>query len=299
MKVLCIGHAAYDITMLVNSYPVENTKNRVAQTLECGGGSASNAAYLLGKWGIDTTFLGIVGQDIYGYRIAQELAEASVNTKYLQFLKQYETTLSMVIVNQENGSRTIISHHSDNIRLKKQILDFIPDIILMDGQEYECSMDLLKRYPKAISILDAGSATAEMVHLARQVDYVVCSKEFAESVVGNPFDINNIEELKLLYQTLCNQFRGVIIVTLEDEGCLYQENGIVKLLPTLKVTALDTTGAGDIFHGAFTYGISQNMPLSQILLISNVAGALSVTKIGTRNSIPSLQEVWEACRAFK
>ena len=61
MKIVCIGHASYDITFPVKEYPKENTKNRIQRRVECGGGPASNAAYLLGKWGIPTWFLGIVG----------------------------------------------------------------------------------------------------------------------------------------------------------------------------------------------------------------------------------------------
>ena len=80
MKVICIGHASYDITMPVLSYPVENTKNRVHDRVECGGGPASNAAYLLGKWGIDTCFIGLVGNDLYGKNIILEQYKTSNNT---------------------------------------------------------------------------------------------------------------------------------------------------------------------------------------------------------------------------
>lgn len=63
MKVLCIGHATYDVVIPVDDYPEENTKNRINNSICCGGGPASNAAYLLGKWGIDTYFAGLVGND--------------------------------------------------------------------------------------------------------------------------------------------------------------------------------------------------------------------------------------------
>ena len=66
MKVLCIGHASYDISVIVNEYPKENTKYRVDEKVECGGGPACNAAYLLGCWNVETYFQGIVGNDLYG-----------------------------------------------------------------------------------------------------------------------------------------------------------------------------------------------------------------------------------------
>ena len=72
MKIVCIGHAAYDITIPVLTYPVENTKNRVHDRIECGGGPACNAAYLLGCWKSDVEFVGVVGNDSYGKKIVEE-----------------------------------------------------------------------------------------------------------------------------------------------------------------------------------------------------------------------------------
>ena len=73
MKVLCIGQATYDITLPVNEYPIENEKINIPQTIGCGGGSASNVAYLLSKWNIDTSYAGIIGDDYYGHEIIKEI----------------------------------------------------------------------------------------------------------------------------------------------------------------------------------------------------------------------------------
>ena len=66
MKAICIGHSTYDTTLLLDKFPIENTKNRVEKHIECGGGPASNAGYLLAKWKIDTTIASIIGDDYYG-----------------------------------------------------------------------------------------------------------------------------------------------------------------------------------------------------------------------------------------
>src|SRR5690554_5449475 len=107
MKILCLGHAAYDITVPLDEYPDENTKNRVDTRVECGGGPASNAAYLLGKWGMDVYFAGVVGNDEYGRIIKQEFESVNVNTEYLELSSKYRTTSSFIVANKSNGSRTI------------------------------------------------------------------------------------------------------------------------------------------------------------------------------------------------
>ena len=75
MKILCLGHAAYDTTFPVENFPEENSKNRVPKKVECGGGPSSNSAYLLGKWGMETYIAAVVGNDEYGNRIKNEFKD--------------------------------------------------------------------------------------------------------------------------------------------------------------------------------------------------------------------------------
>lgn len=288
MKIVCIGHAAYDITIPLNGFVKENTKTRIQEQIECGGGPACNAAYLLGKWGVDTTFLGVVGNDEYGNKIKKELDNIGVNTKYLEINDQIKTTSSFIIANRENGSRTILTHRLPSIKMHKVELDFYPDYILTDGQEYEISMQLLKKYPKAISIMDAGHATKENIELAKHIDYIVCCHEFAEEIAHMSLQPDTYQQVFLKMKEV---FKGNIIITLEASGCLYEYEGKVKVMPSLKMKAVDSTGAGDIFHGAFVYAMANQMSYEEAILFSNVAAALSVTRIGGRFSIFELEEV--------
>ena len=123
MKVICIGNVTYDITIPFNGFIKENTKYRVKEKIECGGGPASNAAYLFGK------------------KIIKEFEEANVNLKYLDVRGDYNTTTSIIINNQNNGSRTIIACKPENFKMNNIEDEF--DIILVDGQEYETSYNLI------------------------------------------------------------------------------------------------------------------------------------------------------------
>ncbi len=299
MKILVIGHAAYDITTPVESYPIENTKNRVHSRIECGGGPASNAAYLLGKWGLDVTFAGVVGNDLYGKRIKKEFDDINVDTRYLELSDSGQTSQAYIIANRENGSRTILTYRPDDMKLKNLDIDFKPDIILIDGQEFEMSKKMLEKYPDAISIIDASRDRKEIVELSKMVNYLVCSKGFAEQIAEYKIDYNDFNTLVTLFDKLEQVFDNTIVVTLEDKGCLYKNNGEVKIMPSIKVKAVDTTAAGDIFHGAFTYGMAKGFDFEKTLKIANMAGAISVTRIGGRNSIPTEDEMREVYNEFK
>lgn len=283
MKVLCIGNVTYDITFPVDEFIKENIKYRVNQMIECGGGPASNACYALGKWGMKPYFAGIIGKDEFGKKIIEEFEKANVNLKYLDVRDNYNTTFSMIINNKENGSRTVLAYKPNNIKLNKIEEDF--DIILTDGQEYEISYELIKKR-KAISIIDAGRTTPEVIELAKICDYVVCSLDFAVNLTG-------FDSYELMYEKLEEKFSGIIVVTLESKGSLVKINGELKVIPSIEVKSVDSTGAGDIYHGAFVYGLAQGWNLEKIIKFSNIAGALSVTKIGSRNSVFSLEEINE------
>ncbi len=297
MKILCIGHSAYDITTPLDAFPKENTKNRVHERIECGGGPAGNAAYLLAKWGMDVYIAGIVGNDLYGKRIRDEYRTVGVNTDYLQLSDDHITTSSHIIANTSNGSRTILTYRPSDMKMHNVDIDIEPDIILVDGQEYEMSKKVIEQNPDAVVIIDAGRDRKEVRDLCYMSDYVVCSQEFMELVSGVP--IKDEESLTKAFNTLENEFNTTIVVTLEEAGCAYKNNGVVTIVPSVKVKAVDSTGAGDIFHGAFTYGIACDWPLEKVLRYANVAGAMSVTRIGGRNSIFSKEEMDEVFNEVK
>lgn len=287
MKILCIGNVSYDITYPMDKYPIENFKYRVNDKITGGGGPSSNAAYLLGKWKMNTHFAGAVGDDTLGKKIFKEFKAVGVSTKHIEIDKGRDTTLAFILLNSNTGSRTVFTYREDTLVLDKKINEKY-DVILMDGQEYEASLHVLKKNPNAISIIDAGRANDKVIDLCKKVTYVACSKKFAEDYTK--LEITDIESMNKVLDIMLKDFKNVII-TLEEKGSIYKENGNLKMIPSIDVEVKDSTGAGDFFHGAFTYFIANNYPLERAVRLSNITGALSITKVGTRNSVPNLDEV--------
>ena len=292
MKVLCIGHSSWDITVPVDDYPTENTKYRYSEKYAAGGGPASNAAYLLGKWGVDTVIATSIGSDDFGTKIKKEFQEVNVATEYIETSYERDTSFSFILVNKKNGSRTVFNVATEHPPLKKLNYEFTPDIIFIDGHDYGASQNALSKYPHAITVIDAGRVTQELLELCKYIKYIVCSKGFAETVTNLKFDFNNPQSLVNVYTKLQNKYPNAnIVVTLEEHGALYQIDNQIKIMPGLKCNAVDTTGAGDIFHGAFVYGLANNFDMEKIITLANIAGGLSVQKMGSRLSVPNLSEV--------
>ena len=291
MKILCIGHATWDVTVPVDEYPVENAKYRFSEKYSCGGGPAATAAFLLGKWGMDTTIACAVGSDDFGNNIKKEFATVGVSTDFIETNYDKETSLSFILINRKDSKRTVFNVSNSYPMLKKYNYDFAPDIILTDGHDYGASQNAISKFPNAISVIDASRVAPEVLEICKYVKYIICNKDFAIKVSGVQIDYNNSQTLVAVYQRLQDKFpNSTIIVTLEEHGALYVYNNQVKIMPGLKVDAKDTTGCGDIFHGAFVYGLANHFDIEKTVTIANIAAGLSATKIGSRASVPTLSE---------
>ncbi len=293
MKVLCVGHSTYDTTLAMKEYPKENVKYRVEKHIECGGGPASNGAYLLSKWGMDVTMASIVGKDYYGDRIIAEFKSINADTSCIEQIPTHQTSSSYIIANKSNGSRTIITAKSSPIRALSKKITMKADVILIDGEHPDTAKEVLLNNPQAISVLDAGRVNDDTKELGKMVTYLVCSKDFAEEITNSKIDTSNINSLIECYNYLKDYFNTNIIITLEAKGSFTEISGKYEIIPSIKVTAIDSTGAGDIFHGAFTYFISNGYSLKDSIHYASITGGISVTRVGSRNSIPTLQEVLE------
>jgi len=296
VDVLCIGNASYDINLPLDMFPLENSKVEINVLLEEGGGPASNAAFLLSKWKTKCSFAGLVGNDVYGRSIKQEFEAVGTDLTLFKIRDDYDTPLSIVIVNKQSGSRTIINRKRHGVFLDlddSELRRMNPKVLLFDGHEPYAALKAMDMFPQAKSILDAGSLREGCRLLADKVDYLVCSERFALSYTGMSH-IDTEEDFNTCIKELYKLNGKHVVVTLGERGLIYEEKGCMKTLSAYTANAVDTTAAGDIFHGAFAYGVLQNMPLLDILKFSSMAAALSVSVSGGRSSIPELKHVIEA-----
>ena len=293
IKVLSIGHASYEIYVQVDEFIKEGSKSRFVNKIGCGGGVAANVAYMLGKWGVSSTFAGVIGNDVFGNRIKKEFESIGSDTRYMETSFDKDTTLSFVIVNSNNnGSRTLLNVADEYVKLSHFDFDFQPDMIIVDGHDPYASKSTIERFPKALTIMCANRFVPDVVDLAKKCEYMICSKDFAEQATKMKIDYNNTNTLVKVYDELRKKFdHQNVIVNIEDKGTLYQINNQIKISPAIAVKPVDTTGAGDIFKGAFAYSIIQDKDLEKAIKFGNIAAGLSTQTIGTRLSIPKLDEV--------
>lgn len=286
MEILTIGHAAYDLTFTVPHHPGEDEKCIASALLESGGGPAANAAVTIARLGHRVGFCGYLGDGHFGEAHLKELQENGVETRFVVRGKT-KTPLSVALV-KPGGKRTLVNYRAGG-HLPAEAVDLTsvaPRGVLFDGHERFISLHHLSHFRKVGSqtVLDAGSLHAGTEALMFEVDHLVASEKFACQFLGRS------DPEKALKQ-LAERARGAVVITLGERGLIWQREGEQGEMPAFEVKVVDTTGAGDVFHGAFMVGLIEGMAWLELLRFASATAALSCTRLGARPSIPYRDEV--------
>ncbi len=292
MKALSIGRLVYDINLVLEEYPVEDSKQSTKEVISCSGGSANIIAYSLGKWNMESYISGVIGYDETGNTIKKNMEENKVLTDYLEVNYDIKTPTSYILINKKNNSRTTISTHVNDFNIKKYDYDTSMDCIIVDGYEYNASVYAFNKYSNAITILNAKTPHNGLLDFFKYVKYVVCSSDVAEAMTGMKLDFNAPITLANVYKKIVDKYPHItLFITVEGKGTIYAVNNEIKVLATMKTDIVDKTGARDIFVAMVGYGITNGYDFDTTIRLATIAESMSKKTIGSTLSIPLLSDV--------
>lgn len=290
--VLCVGFACYDLTFSIDRHLGPDEKGRATALTGCGGGLAANAAVTAARLGYRTAFAGYLGNDLYGDAHLAEFHESGVDTS-LTLRGAAPTPLSAILV-KPDGARTLVNYREDLPTLGLEAID--PALhplgaILFDGHQLPLAVPLIQR-ARALGIptvLDADSVNDGTTALMGLVEFLVTSERFAQQFTGK-------EDVAEAAAAL-SPYAPTVVVTAGARGLAWHSRADSRFgagagwFPAFSVEAVDTTGAGDAFHGAFAAGLAAGMGWEALLRYASAVGALCCTKYGARIGIPTGAEV--------
>lgn len=281
--VLCVGHASYDLVFAVDHHPGQDEKMFADDLLGCGGGPAANAAVTAAKLGCRAAFAGYLGRDIHGDSHDNELRALGIDRRLI-VRGDSPTPVSAILV-KPDGKRALVNYKGSTKALPPRGIDFSgvsAKVVLFDGHEPHVSLDLLASagFRATPTLLDAGSLHDGTRALMDKVTYLVCSEKFALQVAGD--EARALTELAGL--------APVVVVTLGERGLIWRRGGETGAMPAPPVQAIDTTGAGDAFHGAFAAAIAAGLPWFEVLRYASAAGAFCCTVMGARTGLPDFEQ---------
>jgi sulfofructose kinase len=271
-RIVCVGNGVLDQVYEVDALPRAGVKTTARAFRESGGGPAATAAVAIARLGGRASWWGRVGEDAAGRFLREELTRHGVDLSGLRAVPGARTVRATVIVDPA-GERSILVDRagmpSDPGLLPDGDLAGVA-VLLADTRWPEGSAEALRRAGDAgvTRVLDAdGGDPALLERLAGSAEHVVFSDEGLRDLVG-PGSAG--ERLARAARNL----GGVVAVTLGAAGSLWSIGGEVVAVPAPLVAVRDTTGCGDVFHGAYALGLAEGLPPLAAARFASAAAAL-------------------------
>jgi ribokinase len=290
--VVGIGYTALDYLGIVPHLPAENSKLEVRDFTIQGGGPTATAMVALRRLGCKAAYIGKVGDDELGARMLDELRREDVDVSSAVVEAGTTSQFAFIMVDEKTAARTILWTRGSVSRLKvnEANLDLVASAkaLLIDDLEPEAALVAAKaaRASKIPVFIDAGSLREGVRELLPLCDYIIASELFAEQLSGS-------KDLRKALETIRSFGPKASVVTLGERGCAaLVENNVVDVAG-FKVRAVDTTGAGDVFHAAYLFAVLKGWDTLRACTFSNAVAALKCKKLGGRAGIPTLPEALE------
>ena len=291
-----IGASVYDTLMVTSSYPAEDTKMQASKTIIQGGGPCATALVTASKLGVSSEYMGILGNDTFGRFMLDDFKKYKVGTDNIIIKNGYISFHSFVILNLQNSSRTCIWNKGTVPELQAEEINTLviknAKVLHLDGHHLTAAIkaaSIAREYGVKVS-LDAGGAYPGIEKLLPLVDFLIPSAEFARKVTGQ-------EDVRKAASFLFGLYEPeVLIVTQGSKGGLIYDGKDYSSYRVFEVDAVDTNGAGDVFHGAFIAAYVRGMNIKEAVDFASAAAAIKCTKIGAREGTPTYEETIDFLR---
>src|ERR1700761_8410567 len=284
-----VGLNATDTLIPLPKFPERGSKVEYPRAHVLPGGQTASAVMACQTWGLATRYVGKLGDDDAGRLHCSEFARAGVDAQIVT-VPHAASPQSLIIVDG-GGERTVLCRRDERLLLRPEDLDraWIVNAraLMVDGFE-TAAATVATGWAKSAGIpviADLDELYDGVEDLAANVDYLVVSRDFPRRMTGERSLENALRKLKSRYG--CT----VAAATLGEDGVLAWDGSHFHLRPAYCVPVTDTTGAGDVFHAGFIYGLLQGWPLARQLDFACAAAALNCTAIGARGGIQSVDDI--------
>lgn len=289
--VIGLGACAVDFLGIVPGYPRPDTKNKMTKFVQQGGGPVATALVALSRLGAKVSFLGKLGKDELSRFAIDEFKKEGVDTSGIIIEEGAGPYFAFISVDKRAGHRTIWWTDQMVRRLKRKDIskDFITSCKILHLDEYDLEAAIIAskwaREAGAKIVLDAEtSSKKELLPLIKLINYLVIPEQFALGFTG-------IKSLEDAGRSLLKLGPKAIIITRGLNGSLGITQEKLFYKKAFKMKVVDTTGCGDVFHGAFVYGLLKDWPLEQTVEFASSVAALKCRGLGGRSASPTFLEV--------
>lgn len=296
-EILVIGSSNTDMVIKTDKLPAPGETILGGKFLLTPGGKGANQAVAATRLGGKITFVMKRGNDLFGNQTVGLLMREGIETEYVIKDNDLPSGVALIIVDSK-GENSIVVASGANSNLNPE--DIPPEIF--DCKRYPILLLQLEIPIKTVEycikeaskcgtkiILNPAPAQPLSEELLRDVDLITPNETEAEALSG--IRIKNLESAAKAAEIM--QSKGVknVIITMGEKGAYVRSGKFTGMVPGIKVKAIDTTGAGDVFNGALAVALAEGMDHKDAVFFANRAAAISVTKMGAQASAPFRNEI--------
>lgn len=286
MDVVGIDYPVMDFLVYTPKLPQTNGVSRIKEYSWQGGGKVSSALTALGRLGVKTGIVGVTGNDPYGRFCRDDFKRHGVDTSHLIIDPDGRNCLCLCIAEEETQGRSFMGFPSGVRALEPEDLD--KDYILSARYLHLCNMSAASRQAArwirdkgGQVVFDADHHKPEIEENYHLVDVFIASEFYYHAVFHNDSIEANCRAI---------QMKGprIVVFTFGEKGCSGVWEDQYFTIPAFEVAVMDTTGAGDVFHGAFIYGLLQDWTAVETAVFASAVAAIKCTRVGGRAGVPNL-----------
>ena len=293
--VLGIGAYAVDYLCVTSGYPREDEKIEAETITVQGGGNAATACVAVARLGGRACYHGLIGEDENTRLILEELKRENVDISHIN-IRKGNNPLAFIIINRKGSTRTIVYSKQSipSFKAKDVNIETIREakVLLIDFYYEEAALRASETAKNAgiPVVLDAERVTPYSSDIMRNTTHVIASKNFALEYTGcsQNKDMSHVLD-ELSRKTVC----PFVCITLGENGVVCFDRQMNKKYSqrAFKIDVTDTTGAGDVFHGAFSLFLSRGYSVPEILQYSSACSAMKCRELGGRKGIPAMKDL--------
>ena len=291
--VIGMGCCCWDYLGIVPRYPELDQKVAMGELVQQGGGQAGTAMAAVARLGGRAAIVGRVGGDEFGGHVRRAFVDEGVDDRWLVTVPGATSQFAFIAVDESTGKRTIFYIHGTKGKFRpdelprEELLDC--RCLLVDGHHNLAAVAVAgwAREAGVPLVLDLERPQDEDEQLVSLASHAVVPEDFARSFTGE-------RDPERAARAMLERGPEVVVVTMGARGCLACTSEGAIEQPAYRVEPLvDTTGAGDVFHGAYAYGIALGYDLAENLRFSSAVAGLKCRMLGGRAGIPTMDETQE------
>ncbi len=287
VDVVGLGLNATDTVMSVPKFPALGGKERVVSLSMQAGGQMTTALVACSRLGLKVRYIGKMGNDSRGRFQLASLRREGFDLKHVQLMRGVPSQYGCIIVDQATGERTVFWDRDARLTVLPSEIEPAAiasgRLLHLDGCDVDAALAAARMAHRAgiPVVADFDTVYKNVETLFPFIDYLIASTQFLPAVTGQADPFKVLENMARVYKV---RMPGM---TLGRDGAVVYHEGRFHYSPGFVVETMDTTGAGDVFHGAFAYALLASWDIPRALDFANAMAALNCTALGARGGIKS------------